>query len=237
LIRMAAGEIARELKTICSFMPKPMSNRTGSGMHMHLSMAPKDGKGNLFSDESDRNKLGLSKLAYHFLGGLLLHGPALAALCAPTVNSYKRLVVGRSLSGATWAPAYISYGDNNRTSMVRVPTGRLELRLSDSSCNPYLATAAVIAAGIDGIDREIDPGPPHNFNHYTTPAEELAQMGIGVLPQSLHESIEALEHDRLFANTLGAEFIAEFIAIKRMEWVEYQRHVSDWEVDRYLQYF
>ncbi len=237
LIRMAAGEIARELKTICSFMPKPMSNRTGSGMHMHLSIAPITGKENLFRDEHDGNKLGLSQLAYWFLGGLLKHGPALAALCAPTVNSYKRLVVGRSLSGATWAPAYISYGDNNRTSMVRVPFGRLELRLSDSSCNPYLATAAVVVAGLDGIDNQIDPGPPHNFNHYTVSAEDLARMGIGVLPQSLHESIEALERDTLFAEKLGAEFIQEFIAIKRMEWVEYQRHVSDWEVERYLQYF
>jgi glutamine synthetase len=237
LIRMAAGEIARELNTICSFMPKPMSNRTGSGMHMHMSLSPIDGKDNLFSDKNDRNKLGLSQMAYWFLGGLLKHGPALAALCAPTVNSYKRLVVGRSLSGATWAPAYISYGDNNRTSMVRVPFGRLELRLTDSSCNPYLATAAVITAGLDGIDNEIDPGPPHNFNHYTASAEELAHKGIGVLPQSLHESIEALEQDSLFADTLGAEFIQEFLMIKRMEWVEYQRHVSDWEVDRYLQYF
>jgi glutamine synthetase len=236
-IRMAAGEIARELKTICSFMPKPTSNRTGSGMHMHLSIAHSDGMGNLFCDQKDQNKLGLSQLAYWFLGGLLKHGPALAALCAPTVNSYKRLVVGRSLSGATWAPAYISYGDNNRTSMVRVPFGRLELRLTDSSCNPYLATAAVIAAGLDGIDREIDPGPPHNFNHYTVSADELARMGISVLPQTLHESIEALERDTLFAETLGEEFIKEFITIKRMEWVEYQRHVSDWEVDRYLQYF
>ena len=137
LFRMAAGEIAREFGVICSFMPKPMSNRTGTGSHIHMSIW--DGQGNdLFQDDSDRNRLGLSEMAYHFLGGLLAHGPALTALVAPSVNSYKRLVVGRSLSGATWAPAYISYGDNNRTSMVRVPYGRLELRLCDSSCNPYL---------------------------------------------------------------------------------------------------
>ena len=236
-IRMAAGEIARELGTICTFMPKPMSSRTGSGMHMHMSISPLEGNANLFTDPSDPNKLGLSKLAYKFLGGLLKHAGALAALCAPTVNSYKRLVVGRSLSGATWAPAYISYGDNNRTSMVRVPFGRLELRLSDSSCNPYLATAAVIAAGLDGIDNDIDPGPPHNFNHYTTSEAELAALGIGVLPQTLHEALGALENDSLFASALGADFLGEFMGIKRMEWVEYQRHVSDWEVDRYLQYF
>jgi glutamine synthetase len=204
---------------------------------MHLSMSPHEGGSNLFAEASDKRNLGLSKLAYHFLAGLLKHADALAALCAPTVNSYKRLVVGRSLSGATWAPAYISYGDNNRTTMVRVPRGRLELRLSDSACNPYLATAAVIAAGLDGIDNELDPGEPHNFNHYDVSHAELVGMGIGVLPQSLHEALNALERDTLFAQKLGADFVKEFITIKRMEWVEYQRHVSDWEVNRYLQYF
>jgi glutamine synthetase len=161
----------------------------------------------------------------------------LTALVAPSVNSYKRLVVGRSLSGATWAPAYISYGDNNRTSMLRVPYGHLELRLSDSSCNPYLATAAVIAAGLDGIDRELDPGEPHNFNHYDFSLEEIRKMGIGILPQSLREAIDALERDALFSEQLGGDFIKEFIAIKDMEWVEYQRHVSDWEIERYLEYY
>jgi glutamine synthetase len=238
LIRMAAGEIAREMGIVCTFMPKPRSHMTGSGMHMHLSLSPiADGKKNLFHDASDARNLGLSKMAYQFIGGLLKHSTALAALCAPSVNSYKRLVVGRSLSGATWAPAYVSYGDNNRTSMVRVPYGRLELRLSDSSCNPYLATAAVIAAGLDGIDRELDPGEPHNFNHYDLSPTELSRMGIGLLPQSLHEAVEALEKDVLFAKTLGPEMIGEFITIKRMEWVEYSRYVSDWEVNRYLQYF
>ncbi len=234
--RMAAGEIARELGCICSFMPKPMSNRTGSGMHMHMSLADREGR-NLFEDPADRRGLGLSTLAYHFLGGLVAHAPALAALCAPTVNSYKRLVVGRSFSGATWAPAYISYGANNRTTMVRVPAGRLELRLTDSSANPYLATAAVAAAGLDGIERKLDPGEPHNFDHYQLTPEELAAKGIRVLPQSLHEALAALEQDDLFARTLGAELVAEFIRLKRMEWVEYHRHVSDWEVARYLEFF
>ncbi|HWC90017.1 MAG TPA: hypothetical protein VG433_10185, partial [Pirellulales bacterium] len=179
----------------------------------------------------------LSPLAYHFLGGLWEHAPALAALVAPTVNSYKRLVVGRSLSGATWAPAFISYGDNNRTSMVRVPKGRLELRLADSSANPYLASAAVIAAGLDGIDRQLDPGEPHNYNHYTVPLDELLERGVRVLPQSLGEALTALEADPLFAEALGADFVAEFVQLKRMEWLEYQRHVSPWEVSRYLEFF
>jgi glutamine synthetase len=236
LFRMAASEIAHELGTICTFMPKPFSNRTGSGMHMHLSLAD-DGNGNLFQYKGDQRGLGLSNLAYQFLGGLLAHAPALTALCAPSVNSYKRLVVGRSLSGATWAPAFISYGDNNRTSMVRIPYGRIELRLTDSCANPYLASAAVIAAGLDGIDRKLEPGEPHNFNHYTASSEELQARGIQLLPQSLHEAVVALEADPLFAEKLGSDLIGEFSRLKRMEWVEYQRFVSDWEVTRYLEFF
>src|SRR5436190_6045856 len=238
LFRMAASEIAHELGAVCTFMPKPFSNRTGSGMHMHLSIADKNNLGhNLFTDKADARGLGLSKLAYHFLGGLLAHAPALTALNAPSVNSYKRLVVGRSLSGATWAPAFISYGDNNRTSMVRIPFGRVELRLTDSCANPYLASAAAIAAGLDGIDRKLEPGEPQNFNHSTATPEELTTKGIKVLPQSLHEALLALEADPLFADTLGRDFIGEFIRLKRMEWVEYSRHVSDWEVSRYLEFF
>ncbi|HEX4147507.1 MAG TPA: type III glutamate--ammonia ligase [Pirellulales bacterium] len=236
--RMAAAEIARELQCVCTFMPKPLSNRTGSGMHLHLSLAELDRpEHNLFADPADRRALGLSALAYHFLGGLLEHAAALAALVAPTVNSYKRLVVGRSLSGATWAPAFVSYGDNNRTSMVRVPPGRLELRLADSSANPYLATAAVIAAGLDGIDRQLEPGEPHNYNHYTVPVEELQARGVRLLPQSLGEALAALQADLLFAEALGRDFLAEFVRLKQLEWIEYQRQVSAWEVDRYLEFF
>ena len=234
-LRMAASEIAAEQGIICSFMPKPATNRTGSGMHMHISLG-NDGK-NLFADSSDSRGLGLSQLAYQFLAGLLKHAPAMTALCAPTVNSYKRLVVGRSLSGATWAPAYISYGQNNRTSMVRIAPGRIELRVADSGCNPYLATAAAIAAGLDGIEQKLDPGDPQNFNHYEKSSQELNERGIGVLPQSLHEAIVALEADDLFAQKLGKEIVTEFCRLKRMEWTEYQRHVSDWEVRQYLEFF
>jgi len=233
---MAAGEIAKELGLICTFMPKPFRNRTGSGMHMHLSMSDAT-TGNLFHDAKDKQGLGLSKMAYHFLGGLLAHAPALTALLAPSVNSYKRLVVGEALSGATWAPAYITYGDNNRTSMVRIPYGRLECRLPDPSCNPYLASAAVIAAGLDGINRKLDPGPAQNLNLYELSPAELITKGIKVLPQNLGEAVDALAADPLFAETLGSEIIGEFIKLKRMEWVEYSRHVSDWEVGRYLEFF
>lgn len=232
--KMAASEIARDMGLICSFMPKPFSNRTGTGMHMHLSIS--DGSTNLFADDHDARQLGLSPLGYHFLGGLLAHAPALCAICAPTVNSYKRLVVGRSLSGATWAPAYITYGDNNRSSLVRIPGGRLELRLADGSCNPYLAMAATIAAGLDGVERKLDPGEPHNVNLYEYTSTQLQEKGIGTLPQNLQEAIDALEADPVIKAGLGV-LADEFIELKRMEWVEYMRHVSDWEVERYLEFF
>lgn len=234
--RMAAGEIAHELGMVCSFMPKPHANRAGNGMHFHLSIGSKDSK-NLFHDASDPSGMGLSKLAYHFLGGLLAHGPALCAFAAPTVNSYKRLVVGRSLSGATWAPAFIAYGNNNRSAMLRIPYGRIEFRLPDAGCNPYLVTAAIIAAGLDGIDRQLEPGEACNQNLYGMSLESIAALGIKTLPQSLKEACDALEADPLFREVLGAEIVDEFIKLKRMEWVEYSRHVSDWEVQRYTEFF
>ena len=236
LLKMGASEIANQMGMICSFMPKPFSNRPGNGMHMHMSIGDSKNS-NIFMDKSDTHGLGLSKTAYHFLAGILAHAPALAAICAPTVNSYKRLVVGRSLSGATWAPAYIAYGDNNRSTLVRIPYGRLELRLPDGSCNPYLATAAVIAAGFDGIERELHPGQPRSENLYDYSLEEIAQQGIGILPQNLGEAITALENDSVICAALGEKLATEFITLKRMEWVDYSRHVSDWEVKRYVEFF
>jgi glutamine synthetase len=232
--KMAAAELANEMGLVCSFMPKPFANRPGNGMHMHLSLG--DGKRNLFSDKADPRGLELSPMAYHFLGGLLAHAPALTALCAPTINSYKRLVVGRSLTGATWAPAYISYGDNNRSTMVRIPKGRLELRLPDGACNPYLATAAVIAAGLDGIERELDPGIPRNVNLYDWSEAQLKEAGIGLLPQNLNAALDALDGDAVIKGALGP-VADEFLKLKRMEWLEYMRHVSDWEIKQYLEFF
>lgn len=236
LFKMAATEIAHDLGAICTFMPKPKSETTGSGMHVHCSLADSSGR-NLFHDKTDPNGLELSDLAYYFLGGIMKHAPALTALLAPTVNSYKRLVVGRNLSGTTWAPVFIAYGDNNRTAMVRIPYGRLEIRTGDGAMNPYLATAAIIAAGLDGIDRKIDPGAARNCNFYELSMAEVAAMGVSILPQSLTEAIDALEADTLFADALGADFIDEFITLKRMEWLDYHRHVSDWETARYLSFY
>jgi glutamine synthetase len=217
-------------------MPKPDSGRTGSGMHFHLSIGDREND-NLFQDDSDKNGMGLSRLGYHFIGGLLQHAPALCAFAAPTVNSYKRLVVGRSLSGSTWAPAYIGYGDNNRSAMIRVPYGHLEFRLPDSGCNPYLVHAAMIAAGMDGVERELDPGDPMNINFYQLDRDECTRRGIGILPQNLDAAINALERDALFSDVMGEDIVGEFIRVKRMEWNEYSRHVSDWEVEHYAEFF
>jgi glutamine synthetase len=228
--------VARKHGMIGSFMPKPFSTRTGSGAHFHISIGDSKTK-NLFQDDKDPQGLALSEMGYFFLGGLLHHARALAAICAPTVNSYKRLVVGRALSGATWAPAYIAYGDNNRTGCVRIPGGRLELRLPDAGCNPYLVSAALTAAGMDGVKKRLHPGQMNNTNLYEATPAELKQRGIGLLPQNLLEAITALEQDEVVQDGLGPELAKEFIALKRMEWTEYARHVSDWETDRYLEFF
>lgn len=236
MVRMGAGEIANDMGMVCSFMPKPASDRTGNGMHFHLSITDKDGK-NLFNDDSDSNGMGLSKMAYHFTAGLLHHAKALCAIAAPTVNSYKRLVVGGTASGATWAPAYIAYGDNNRSAMVRIPYGRLEFRLPDSGCNPYLVHAALIAAGLDGIERELDPGEPKNINLFALSEEERKEQDIEILPQNLNEALDALEADTVLTERLGKEIVSEFLKVKRLEWTEYSRHVSDWELKHYAEFF
>jgi len=235
-VRMGAGEIAHDLGMVCSFMPKPFSNRAGNGMHFHLSIADENGT-NLFNDDSDVNGMGLSKMAYHFIAGLLHHAKALCAFSAPTVNSYKRLVVTGSASGATWAPSLIAYGDNNRSALVRIPYGRLEFRLPDASCNPYLVHAAIIAAGLDGIERELDPGEPKNINLYSLSDDERKAQGIDILPQNLNEALNALEADSVLTERMGKEVVAEFIKVKRNEWIDYSRHVSDWELKRYTEFY
>lgn len=236
LLKMTASEVARRHGVICSFMPKPFSHLTGSGSHYHLSLGDEKVK-NLFYDDSDPKGLGLSPTGYHFVAGLLAHAPALAAIAAPTVNSYKRLVVGRALSGATWAPAYIAYGNNNRTACVRIPFGRIEFRLPDGSSNPYLTTAAIIAAGMDGVNRKLSPGEPINENLYEWSPEQIRDRGIQLLPQSLVQALDALEQDEVIKRAIGAGLADEFIRLKRMEWIEYCRHVSEWERDRYVDFF
>jgi glutamine synthetase len=233
--KVAVSQLASQIGAIASFMPKPFTNRTGNGAHFHMSLWK--GDTNLFTDAHDRRGLGLSQTAYHFIGGLLKHAKAYIALTAPTVNSYKRLVAGGSASGTTWAPVYISYGANNRTQMIRVSSGEhLEDRTIDSACNPYLATVAVLAAGLDGIDKRIDPGPVNKENMYRISEEERETRGIGVLPTSLLEAINALEKDDVIKKAIGMDFAELYIKLKRKEWSEYHSTVSQWEIDRYLTY-
>jgi glutamine synthetase len=236
--RMMAGQLAHEAGAIATFMAKPFSSRTGSGAHMHYHLADAHSGANLFETASDPRGLGLSQLAYHFIGGILSHAPALCAVTSPTVNCYKRLQMGPALvgsrSGYTWTPAFISYGDNNRTQMLRVPAaGHVEDRSISSAFNPYLGMAAYIAAGLDGIARQLEPGEPNLGNLYAADLETMARRGIKTLPQSLPEALAAFENDSVVHGSLGS-IADELIRLKRDEWREYHAQVGSWEISRYL---
>jgi len=236
LFKMAAHALAEERGMVFSMMPKPFANQPGSGMHFHVSLW-RAGAGGACVFDPTAGQGNLSTLGRHFVAGVLHHAPALAALAAPTVNSYKRLTVGESLSGTTWAPATIAHGPNNRTALVRTLPGRFEWRLPDASCNPYLATAALVAAGLDGIDRQIDPGPDCTDDLFTWPLARLRAAGIGLLPRSLAEALDALEASDVIGAALGSTLRAEFLRLKRDEWTAYTQHVSAWELDRYAASF
>ena len=233
--KMAAKEVANGLGAICSFLPKLSATTTGNGMHMHCSLVDAAGS-NLFHDASDPSGMGLSTTAYQFIAGVMAHAPALAALLCPSVNSYKRLICGTPQS-PSWAPVFIAYGDNNRSAMLRIPYGRIEVRIGDSSMNPYLATAAIIAAGLDGIDRELTPAAPQSLNFYELSPAEIERLGVGRLPGNLSEALDALEADGFFAESLGHRLIDSFLRLKRQEWLEYHRTVSEWEINRYLTFY
>ncbi len=231
LFKMAAHAIAEEHGMVFSMMPKPFADQPGSGMHFHLSLW--DGARCVFDDPAGD----LSPLAWHFIAGVLEHSAALCAIAAPTVNSYKRLVVGGSITGTSWAPASIAHGPNNRTALVRTLPGRFEWRLPDASANPYLALAAVIAAGLDGIDRKLDPAPACEDDLFDAAPALLCERGIATLPQGLADAVASLERDEIIGAALGATLTTQFIDIKRREAIEYARHVSDWELQRYAAMF
>ncbi|KAM3097173.1 type III glutamate--ammonia ligase [Phormidesmis sp. 146-12] len=237
--RVMVKEIARKHGYFATFMPKPFANRTGSGAHYNMSLADLKTGENLFSDRQDSRHCGLSKLGYQFIAGVLRHAPAICAVIAPTVNSYKRLIARGSMSGFTWAPIYICYGNNNRTSMLRIPLGggRVECRAADISSNPYLGAAMILAAGLEGIQEDLDPGEPHTENMYTYTPAELANMGIKTLPRTLGEAIEAFAIDPLSQSVMGSLMHKTYIDFKTQEWFEYHNHVSDWETQRYLKFF
>jgi glutamine synthetase len=231
--RYMAATLAQQEGLVASFMPKPFANRTGNGAHFHMSLWDAETGKNLFLDEND--PIGLSQLAYHFIGGLLKHAKAYIAFSAPSVNSYKRLIAGGAMGGSTWAPVYVSYGGNNRTQMIRIAgPGRVEDRTVDSSCNPYLAAAAMLAAGLDGIDNKIDPGPRNDTDMYKWTPKELKEAGIELLPSNLKEAMQELARDEVILEAMGREFCNYYMDFKQREWNEYHDTVSRWELDKYL---
>jgi glutamine synthetase len=238
--RYMVHTLAEQHGMVATFMPKPFTNLTGNGCHFHMSLW--DGETNLFLDEDDPRGLGLSETAYHFVGGLKKHARAYSALTAPTVNSYKRLKLGSTTSGATWSPVWISYGYNNRTQMLRIPgPGRIEDRTIDGSANPYLAAAAILAAGLDGIEKGLDAGEPNSENLYTISYDELRKRGLETLPSNLLEATTELERDDVLREALGKgrgeDYLDYFIRVKRDEWARYHEQVTPWEITEYLTRF
>lgn len=218
---------------VATFMPKPFADRTGSGLHLHLSLWHGDQP--LFpaakSQSEDTRGLGLTPLAYQFMAGVLEHAGALQAVLAPTVNSYKRTGAVSTASGASWAPRFPTYGGNDRTHYVRVPDGnRIEMRGGDGSANPYLAVAGVVAAGLAGIEAELDPGTPGGDNGTKRDA----------LPLTLLHAVEALESDRVLTEMLdiAGDGVADYFAnLKREEFFVWHSQVSPWEIETYLTAF
>jgi len=210
-----------------TFMPKPFKGLTGSGCHAHISVWSLDGMTNVFADKT--KELGLSDQGRHFLGGIMKHASALAAICNPTVNSYKRINAPRTSSGATWAPNTVTWTGNNRTHMVRVPgPGRFELRLPDGAANPYLMQAVILAAGLDGVRSKADPGPRHDIDMY--------QMGHTItnapkLPLNLLDALREFDRDETLKSMMGDEFSAAFLKLKHKEWNNYSAHFSKWETE------
>jgi glutamine synthetase len=238
--RYMVHTLAHDAGMAATFMPKVFSHSTGNGLHMHSSLWR--GEEELFLDESDERGLGMSKLGYSFVGGLVEHARASMAVTCPTVNSYKRMGVGAPVSGATWAPAYATYGGNNRTQMLRIPDGgRVEHRGCDGAANPYLALTVMLAAGLDGIDREVDPGEPNRDNLYTLSVEQVTERGIPTMPPTLLHAAEALVQDDVLREALGQEaggdYIDYFAQVKEQEFRDYHSVVSDWEIQRYLTLF
>lgn len=240
--RYMAEALAQQRGLIATFMPKPFAHLTGSGAHFHFSLWRKGD--NAFDREpgDDPRGFGLSELAYQFIGGLKANAKAYIAVTAPTVNSYKRLIIGAPTSGATWAPAYISYGYNNRTQMLRIPDrGRIEDRTVDGSCNPYLAATAMLAAGLDGIEHTLDPGEPNSDNLYEYSSEQRDAKGIELLPANLLDATRELERNDALRAALGTtpdgDYIDYYIGVKRREWQQAHEQITQWELDRYLQLF
>lgn len=232
LFKLTAHAVAAQHGMVYSAMPKPLAQAPGSGLHFHLSLSDEAGQA-VMADAT--GPMGLSVTGLRFAAGLLAHGDALAALCAPTVNSYKRLAVSESASGTTWSPVWKSIGDNNRTCLLRAVAGRMEWRLPDAACNVYAALAAVLAAGLDGIDRELPAPEAEEADLYQRHA--AGEPMPPRLPRDLHEACAALRADALLRDDVGARFCDQFLTLKQAEWDAYAQQVSDWELERYADGF
>jgi glutamine synthetase len=232
--RAVVRAIAAEHDLHATFMPKPIPRINGSGMHTHLSLFTEDGQ-NAFHDGDD--EFNLSETAHSFLAGILDHAPAITAITDPTVNSYKRLVPGYE------APVYVAWSDRNRSALIRKPAARvpaasrIEARFPDPSCNPYLAFAALINAGLDGVERGLDCPDPIRENIYEFDEAKREEYGIDTLPGSLGEAVSELEADEVVKDALGPHVAEKFIEAKKQESADYRLDVSQWELDRYLETF
>jgi glutamine synthetase len=240
--RYMVHAMAQERGYLATFMPKPFANLTGNGGHLHISLWDPAGETNLFEDDADPRGLGLSPLAYQFLGGVIEHAEAVLAVGAPTVNSYKRIGVGAPTSGATWSPAYATYGTNNRTQAIRIPApGRIEIRAIDGSANPYLAATALLGAGLDGVERGTEPGEPNTENLYDLTPAEVADRGIKTLPATLLEAVRFLKDDSVlqdwFGQGVGESYVDYFCETKDAEFRAFHSEITDWELRKYLTLF
>ncbi len=223
-------QIAENHGLRATFMPKPFSHLTGNGCHAHVSLWDKTGKKNLFANKSD--ELGLSKVAYQFLGGIMHNVEALGSIFNPTVNSYKRINAPRTLSGATWSPNAVSYSGNNRTHMIRVPgAGRFEMRLMDGAANPYLMQAGILAAGLDGIENKRDPGKRHDVNMYE---EGHKIKGLKKLPLNLLDAVRKTQASKSLKAALGEDLVDSYCKLKMEQWNSYTKSISQWEYDNTL---
>ncbi len=223
-------QIAENHGLRATFMPKPFSNLTGNGCHAHVSLWDESGQNNLFEDADD--EMGLSALAYQFLGGIMHNVEELSSIFNPTVNSYKRINAPRTLSGATWSPNSVSYGGNNRTHMVRIPdAGRFELRLMDGAANPYLLQAGILAAGLDGMAHKRDPGERLDINMYT---HGHTVKGLKKLPLNLLDAIRLTAGGDALKEQLGAPLVNAYCKLKMDEWDDFTKSISQWERDHTL---
>ena len=234
--RWMVKSVAEQKGLLATFMPKPFAHLAGNGAHVNMSLAEPETELNLFLNAGDEN--GLSQIAYHFIGGLKAHACALAAITAPTVNSYERLARGAARSAAENAPVFISYGGSNRTQMIRIPgPGRIENRAVDGAANPYLAATALLAAGLDGIEKQMPAGIRNDRNLFESAPEAMAAEGVELLPATLDEALNALEQDAVILEALGPPYAQYYLELKRREWKKYQDAPAAGKIETYLEQY